>query len=387
MSDRSIPASISILGSRGIPAAYGGFETLAENLALHLAARGWKVTVYCEANDAPAWRDSVWKGVVLRHVAVRGRGTAATVAFDFKSTMDAARHEKGVILVLGYNTGVFHLIFRLCRVPHVVNMDGFEWKRPKWPWYGRLWLRVNERLACWFGNHLVADHPVMETYFATFVDRSKISMITYGADAVDHADVSLLAALGLEPRRYVLMLARPQPENSALEIISAYTQKPRGMPLVVLGDYDGPTPFQRQVRAAGNAEVRFLGTLFDRPTLQALRREALLFIHGHQVGGTNPSLVEGLAAGSPVLAHENAFNRWVAGPGARYFSDQAQCAAALDELLADPEQLVPMRVDSRARHAQEFTWEHVLGQYEAMLRRWLPNPTPDAATTGERQTR
>jgi glycosyltransferase involved in cell wall biosynthesis len=143
------------------------------------------------------------------------------------------------------------------------------------------------------------------------------------------------------------------------------------MKLVALGRYDHEVPSHKQVLDAVGDEVMFPGAIYDKATVSALRFHSSLYAHGHQVGGTNPSLVEAMGAGSAVLAHDNHFNRWVAGPGARYFEGEQQCADQLDAILSDQAEIARMRDASRERHVAMFTWEKVLGEYEGLLAGWL----------------
>jgi glycosyltransferase involved in cell wall biosynthesis len=251
-------------------------------------------------------------------------------------------------------------------------MDGLEWRRPKWSAPVRAWLYANERLGCWLANHLIADHPEIKAHLATRVSEEKVTVIPYGADRVDNADPGYLQRYGLIPHRYAIVIARPEPENSLWEMVSAFSRKRRGIQLVILGHYDpARNPYHKAVMEAPGPEVKFIGAVYEKPAVQALRFFARLYVHGHQVGGTNPSLVEALGAGSPVLAHDNKFNRWVAGPGARYFHDEESCAGLLDDLLANEAQLQTMREASLKRFEEQFTWDKVLADYEALLTYWL----------------
>jgi glycosyltransferase involved in cell wall biosynthesis len=361
---------VRILGTRGVPAAHGGFETFAEHLAPYLVERGWRVTVYCqEDGTGPVFEDE-WRGVRRVRMPVATSGAAGTVVFDWKSTLHAAG-EKGLVLTLGYNTAVFCALYRLKGMKNVINMDGIEWRRQKWGTVAKTWFWLNDWAGCWLGNHLVADHPEIARHLATRVRAAKITMIPYGSDRVDAADAGLIAPYGLQPGGYAILIARAEPENSILEVVRAWSRKPRGRKLVVLGKYESGHAYQRAVQAAASDEVLFPGAIYDKVVVQALRFHALFYVHGHRVGGTNPSLVEALGAGNPVLAHDNPFNRWVAGEGARYFSDEDECAELLDRLLTDQAELARMQTASRARHAEAFTWEKVLGEYERLLMRWV----------------
>lgn len=362
---------LQILGIRGLPAAHGGFETFAEYLALYLIERGWEVTVYCqEAGNGDAY-ESEWRGIKRIHIPVAGDGPKSTVIFDYKSVL-ASCNQPGLILTLGYNTAIFNSIYRLRGKANLINMDGIEWRRGKWGAIAKTWFYLNERFGCCFGNHLIADHPHIKKHLATRVSESKITMIPYGADPVFQADASLLAAYGLAPNNFGVLIARAEPENSILEAVQAFSSKRRNRKLVVLGKYEPATnAYHRAVLAAASDEVAFVGAIYEKPMVNALRHFARFYIHGHQVGGTNPSLVEALGACSPVLAHDNAFNRWVAGDAAIYFADANSCSERIDRLFSDDSLIEQMRSAAKIRFNTQFTWDRILLEYEALLLKWL----------------
>lgn len=362
---------LSILGCRGIPGNHGGFETFAQRLSHYLVKQGWEVTVYCEDYEGKKLSESYWNGIRLINIPVPTQSAAATILFDWKSTLHAAK-EGNLILTLGYNTAMFCAWYRIKGLVNVINMDGLEWRRQKWSTPEKAWLYLNERLGCWFGNHLVADHPEIANHLATRVSRSKITTIPYGAERVGSADANLLKPYGLEPGGYSIIIARPEPENNILEIVSAFSRKPRGSKLVVLGNYKPETnSFHKQVLAAASNEVVFPGAIYDQATVGALRYYATLYVHGHSVGGTNPSLVEAMGAGASVLAHRNHFNQWVAGPGAHYFEDATECANAFDTLLDNADELRRMKQASLIRFKEGFLAEIECRTYEDLLERAL----------------
>jgi len=252
-------------------------------------------------------------------------------------------------------------------------MDGIEWKREKWSRTAKAWFWLNEWAGVRVANHLIADHPEIGRHISRHTAPEKITVIPYGADAVTSAPVSLIQKYGLKPKGYDLVIARPEPESSILEIMRAYSQRERGLPLVILGNYkhDG-TAYQKACLQAAGPEIRFVGAIFDRAIVKALRFHARAYFHGHQVGGTNPSLVEALAAGNAVIAHDNCFTRWVAGEGARYFQSSAEIDQILNSLEADPGQLLAMEEASRVRHRQSFIPEQILTAYEDLLVQFAP---------------
>jgi glycosyltransferase involved in cell wall biosynthesis len=368
MSDKR---TLRILGIRGLPAAHGGFETFAEHFALFLVDRGWRVVVYCqELGTGPVVEDT-WRGIERVRIPVGMDGAVASMIFDWHCIRHAGQF-KDLCLTLGYNTALFCAWLRLKNIPNIINMDGIEWSRAKWGKLARFWFWMNDWAGCWLGNHLVADHPEIKRHLSTRARADKIETIAYGADPVLSASDAHVTRLGLEPGRYLTLIARPEPENSILEVVKGFSARPRGVTLVILGDYDERNPFHQAVRRAASQEVKFLGAIYDKQIVQALRFHCLAYVHGHQVGGTNPSLVEALGAGNAVIAHGNQFNRWVAGQAAIYFDGPATFDECLTNLLRQPAQLVALRQHSRVRFKQEFTWDRILTQYENLMLQFLP---------------
>jgi glycosyltransferase involved in cell wall biosynthesis len=364
-----VVSTVRILGTHGVPAAYGGFETAAENVGLYLRAQGWNVVVYCQLPGDGAIETDEWKGLqrVLIHEPKEGwRGTSA---FDLTSIRHAtSEHAEGdVWLTFGYNTGVYDVVPRLRGIPNVINMDGMEWTRRRWGLVKQGILLANERLAGWVGDVLIADHPVISDYLGRHFGRRRVQTITYGAHEVTGASTAPVEELGLTPGEYGMIVCRPIPENSILEIVQAWSAQTRGMPLVVVGPYGDDDPYHRQVRAAASAEVAFPGAIFDAERLQSLRFHSAVYLHGHTVGGTNPSLVEAMAAGNAVIAHDNPYNTWVAGSGNAYFSGPDDLAKILTDVLPDKERRVAMGASSRARFQAEFTWDKIGAEYEYAL--------------------
>ena len=363
---------VMIVGTRGIPARHGGFETFAEDLSIFLTARGHDVTVYCQTGETKQASSDFWNGIHRVHIP-SSDNALGTISYDWATTLDCSR-KKGVVLTLGYNTGVFSLLYRLRDVPNVMNMDGIEWKRDKWTLPQRGWLWFNEWAGARCANYLVADHPEISRHLERHTSTSKIAMIPYGADVVTFASTSVLSQFELKSKSYYLVIARPEPENSILEIVKAFTARPATHSLVVLGNYSGNGgEYRQQVVNAAGPNVRFIGAIYDRDVVKALRFHALAYIHGHRVGGTNPSLVESLAAGNAIIAHDNRFTRWVAGDGARFFTGTRDLGATMDDLQQNPLELLEMEKASRRRHAEEFEKQKVLTAYEELLMRFAQN--------------
>jgi len=361
--------SVLILGTRGIPAAHGGFESFAEKLALFLTERGWHVAVYCQHDVATVtqrFSADTWRGIERINVQVDREGALGTISFDWHSIRHAATQE-GVCLVLGYNTAALLAPLRAQGQKILINMDGIEWQRPKWSRPVRLWFYVNEWLGAWLGHRLVADHPAIADHLATRRPRGAIATIPYGGDEVTGAPVAPVTALGLAPGKYLISIARIEPDNNILAVVQSFSRRRRGANLVVLGRLDPGNDYHAAVAAGASDEVLFPGAVYDKTALQALRFHARAYCHGHMVGGTNPSLVEALWCGNAVLAHRNRFNVWTAGAEQFFFSDADDCERLIDRILTDDLAVARARAAARLRAAADFNWIDVLLAYEREL--------------------
>lgn len=356
---------VYILGIRGVPAEHGGFETFAEILALYLVEKGWEVTVFCQTENFETGYQNEYKSV--KRFFINAKDTSlGTIFFDFKSVYYSLKNKK-LCLTLGYNTAIFNILHRLWGVKNVINMDGIEWKRSKWSRPVKIWFYINERIAGLVGNELIADHPEIKNYLATKYREDKITMIPYGGYLNKESDANLISKYAVEPNDYLTIIARPEPENSFFEIVSAFSAKPRGVKLLVFGKFTDKNPYHVKVKSAASEEVIFAGVEYDKPTLQALRTYSRFYIHGHQVGGTNPSLVEALSMGNAIIAHDNKFNRWVAADAALYFSSTEELTQLFDDNLDNVEQISYLQSNAKQQEEKFFQWQSILDDYESIL--------------------
>ncbi|SON58364.1 Glycosyl transferases group 1 [Hartmannibacter diazotrophicus] len=365
---------LNILGIRGVPGSHGGFETFATHLAPYLAAKGWSVTVYCQLDPVeegivPDSFEDEWKGVRRVHIGTERTGSVGSVIFDWRCIRDVLRRP-GIDLVLGYNTAVFCILQRLYGRRVIMNMDGIEWKRGKWRWPIKAWFYVNEFIGANLANRAIADHPEIARHLKRHGCFGSV-VIPYGSDSITSADESHLAGLGLEKSKYIVSIARIEQENSVLEFVRAFSRKTRGIKLVVLGKFDPNNDYHTRILEAASDEVIFPGAIYDAGIVSALRFFALAYVHGHQVGGTNPSLVEALGAGNAVIAHDNRFNRWVAGPEQFYFGSEDDFDAVLETVTRSPERVEHARQAARGRHSANFTWDIIFKAYEDLLLKYV----------------
>lgn len=358
--------SVALLGTRGIPANHGGFETAAQEVSEYLARAGWNVTVYCQLDGRGAIKEDTF-GLSRRVlIPVPGDGWLSTIRFDARALLHAIRRDYSVHLTFGYNTAFLNVLDVLARRPSVINMDGLEWARPRWSRLQRLGLRVNEWLAGILGTELIADHPVIAQSLERVAPHAKINMVPYGAYRHQVATMDKLKEFSLAEESYFLVVARPVPDNSILEIVRAFAAHP-SQTLVLVGRYRDSEPYENQVLQAATPNVQFLGAIYDQEALFELRAGALGYIHGHTVGGTNPSLVEALAAGNAVIAHDNVFNRWVASGAGLYFKSGQELARHVAALSESPELVRDLGAKALQRWRAEFSWDVIGDEYNAVL--------------------
>jgi glycosyltransferase involved in cell wall biosynthesis len=361
------PKRLAILGCRGIPARYGGFETFAEELGTRLVARGIEVTVYCEVRGGRrgAALPRAHRGVRLEHVRVPAPGPLGALVYDLR----ALRHARGrhdVVYMLGYGAGAFLDLARTPGTEVWVNMDGLEWRRSKWGRLARAWLRRMERAALRRAGRVVFDSAAVRD--AVLGPEGEATVIEYGAELEIEDDPAVLAGLGVRPHGYYLVVARIEPENHVLEILRAFARAHLQRELLVVGDVAGAGRYGALCRAAAGPGVTFLGALFDRRTLHALRRDCAAVVHGHSVGGTNPALLEAMAARAAVIAHANPFNREVLGHRGAYFRDEDELVRVLRETDGwSAAERMRQGQANRARIVERYTWDRIADAYAALL--------------------
>lgn len=355
---------IAFLGSRGIPARYGGFETFVEEVAKRLVKHGVEVTVYCEGASGP----SEYEGVQLKYIAANAPGPLRTLWFDFRCLWQA-RRDHDVVYMLGYASALFCFLPRLFGSQVWINMDGIEWKRSKWGLLARTWLKCMEGCAFRTASRLIFDNGALRDVICerrtTPVDSS---VIEYGAPTLEALpDESLLESFGVQANEYYLVVCRFEPENHVLEIAEAHAAAKIERPLLIVANSDLGTPYVARCEALASDKIRFVGTVYDQNILLTLRTHCRAAIHGHSVGGTNPSLLEAMVCGKPIIAHDNVFNREVLTESGAYW-DCGELAERWREFDSQDTQHVAKRgAASRARAQSEYSWERIAAAYLALL--------------------
>lgn len=357
---------IAILGTRGIPARYGGFETFAEELSRRLVERGHAVLVYGRRGFFESSEEGEVAGVktvtapTIRQKFLETPVHAATSFFSllFREPVD-------VILLCNAANSPFAWMGRLV-APVVINVDGIERKRKKWNWLGRLWYRLGEVSSVIFGSKVVADAEVIADYYRR---RFKVTpaVIAYGATVNQRPAGEVLRELGVAQGQYLLYVSRLEPENNALLVIKAYREAQISIPLVIVGDAPYATAYKAQLReAAGEAKVVFAGFRFGE-AYQELRSNCMFYIQATEVGGTHPALVEAMAYGNAVLANDVPEHREVLQDCGLYYRTQKEAAQAMRLLSEDRELRQALAAKARARGGAEYSWDRITDLYEELF--------------------
>ncbi|MCG2620542.1 DUF1972 domain-containing protein [Arthrobacter sp. I2-34] len=359
------PLRIALMGTRGVPARYGGFETCVDEVGRRLAARGYEVVVYCRNTTGADTSLREYAGMRLVHLPAMRRRSLETLSHSGLSAAHLAAHRVDAAVVFNAANAPWLPLLRAARIPVATHVDGLEWKRAKWGPGGKKYYRLAESMAVRWSDALIADAAGIQDYYAEQFG-ADTRLISYGAPIIERRH-GRLAELGLEPGRYHLVVARFEPENHVHLIVEGYVASGAQLPLIVVGGSPYGDEYTRQVRDRADGRVRFLGGVWDQELLDQLYANALVYWHGHSVGGTNPSLLRAIGAAAPTNAFDVTFNREVLAEAGRYFSTSAQVA----ELAVDAEEL-PGETMARGRMGQQravrYDWDIVTDGYETLCR-------------------
>lgn len=356
---------IAILGTRGVPANYGGFETFAEELSTRLAARGHQVTVYCRER----YREPCYRGVRLQYLPTIRHKYFDTLAHTFVSTLHLLGHRVDVALYCNGANAVFTLWPRLIGMRVALNVDGIERKRKKWNRLAKAWYFLSEWLATFCPSEVVTDAETIEEYYRDQWRRESV-FIPYGAETGKVPTQDALARLGLEPGRYFLYVSRMEPENRALEVRQAFEQVTTPLRLALIGDAPYASEYIRRVRDTRDPRIVAPGAIYGAG-YRELGSHCFAYIHATEVGGTHPALIEAMGRGALVLYRNTPENAEVAGgAGIPFEPDQLAAKMAAVLAMSDAER------DDYRRRAEErvrarYSWDAVTTQYESLFARLL----------------
>jgi len=352
---------ISFLGTRGVPARYGGFETAAEEIGRRLVDLGHAVTVYCRGGDRDV---RSYLGMDLVHLPAIRRRSLETLSHTAISTFHADCHRPDVAVL--FNAANFPMIpvLHARHIPVAVHVDGLEWKRSKWGPTGKRWYLAAERQTARWADALIADAQGIRDYYREnyAVDAH---LISYGAPILRAVGTDRLATVGVEAHLYHLVVARFEPENHVHMIVEGYSKSASSIPLIVVGGSPYNAAYGEEIRrlASGDPRIRLIGPVWDQALLDQLYANATSYLHGHSVGGTNPSLLRAMGAAAPVLAFDVTFNREVAGDCARFFGSPADVAGLVEAVEREPEDTRLLGKLGQDRVASLYRWDDVAARY------------------------
>jgi glycosyltransferase involved in cell wall biosynthesis len=357
--------SVAIIGTRGYPSYYGGFETAVRKLAPYLVDSGWDVTVYGRhgsTRDDDESRDLRVETVVTSGIESK---SLSTLSYGLSAVLHAIRRKPDVALVMNVANGFWLPLLRLRGIPVVVNVDGIEWERAKWGRLAKGIFKLSARFTSWFASTLVADAAEIQRRWKQGFSRESV-FIPYGGDI----PAPLPLESNLEHRSYVLLVARFVPENTVAEFFEAAELLAPTTRVVIVGSsgYGGPFDERAAELAHKYENVQWLGHVSDDRRLLALWQHAGVYFHGHSVGGTNPALVQAMACGAPIVARDTVYNREVLAAGAEFVTPEpVAIASAVSELLADSELQSSLSSLSLERAREHYSWELVCRLYEETL--------------------
>src|SRR5438477_3224101 len=369
---------IAILGTRGVPANYGGFETFAEHLSTRLAARGHDVTVYCRAHYVSP-RQIEFQGVRLKVLPTIRHKYFDTVIHTFLSALHAVPRRYDAALICNAANAPFASILRLTGTPVALNVDGLEHKRKKWNWIARKYYRMAELMATILPTETVTDAKVIQDYYLAR-HGAESTMIAYGAEVERQPD-PLVRRWRVEPNRYVLYVSRLEPENNAHLVIEAFKRVRTAHKLLIVGD----APYAREyiadlkARARRDKRIVFTGFVFGRD-YRALQQNAYCYIHATEVGGTDPALLEAMGFGNCVLTLAAPENIEAIGDAGIAYADEKDLTEKLQRVLRDGSLVQAYRNRAQARVREAYDWDYVVNQYEELFARMAGLPAPERVT-------
>jgi glycosyltransferase involved in cell wall biosynthesis len=374
--------SIAMVGTRGVPARYGGFETAVEEIGRRLADAGHRVVVYCRtvpgAQEPPP---AEHLGMELVHLPAARRRSLETLSHTALSVRHLLAHRTDAAILFNAANSPLLPALRAARIPVATHVDGLEWKRAKWGGTGRRYYRAAEAFAVRWSDALIADAVGIADYYRREFD-APTTLLTYGAPLIEPG-ADRLAELGLEPGGYHLVVARFEPENHVDVIVDGYRRSPAAKPLVVVGSAPYSDEYTARVHGLADDRVRFLGGVWDQTQLDQLYSNCFTYLHGHSVGGTNPSLLRALGGGAAVLAFDVDFNREVTAESGRYWRDADDVAALVTAAEADPSGVYSDGVRAREL-ATGYDWDAVATGYEQLARRLVVRDVPARRPSGRR---
>lgn len=364
---------IALVGTRGVPARYGGFETCVEEVGKRLAARGHEVVVYCRTPKSEQPGPASYLGMDLVHFSAPRRRSLETLVHSGRAVGHILRHKVDATILFNAANSPWLPVLKMARMPVATHVDGLEWQRARWGTIGRKYYRAAESLAVRLSDALIADAVGIQDYYTNEFDVST-TLLAYGAPILTGRGCERIAEFGLQSKEYHLVVARFLPENHVHVIVEGYTRSRAKLPLVIVGSHPYAEEYTARLHAMGDQRVKFVGGVWDQEALDQLYANALVYWHGHSVGGTNPSLLRAMGAGAATNAFDVSFNREVLGPAGEYFSVADDIPLLVERAESDTAG-VGARGQASVAQARRYDWDDIAEGYESMCRKIVAGET------------
>ncbi len=359
---------IAILGTRGIPNNYGGFEEFAEYLSIELSLRGHKVVVYNPHYHN--YQEKEYKSVEIekKYYPERKLGNIASFIYDFICLRDALKKKFDIILECGYGSvAISYLLLPINKSVIFTNMDGMEWQRGKWNFFAKKILKISEEIAVKKSHYLISDNFCVQGYYKAKYQKDSF-FIPYGAVIPESFDENVLQKYNVEKNNYFLLIARLEPENNIRTIIRGIIKASNNSKILIVSNPNTKFGKRTLKKFSNYKNIVFLGSIYDINILNALRYFSKAYFHGHSIGGTNPSLLEAMACKSLIVSHNNIFNKSVLGNDALFFNDENDIKNILidfDKLSQKKQQFI---INNSKKIEQKYSWKVIADNYENIFK-------------------
>ena len=364
------PLKISIIGSRGYPYVYSGYETLIKELSERLVVRGCEVTVYCHRNLFNK-KPALVKGIKLVYVPTIESKSLSQLIHSFLSMCHAVTSDADVIFAVNAANGPFGLISKIFRKPTAINVDGLEWLRPKWKGLGAKYFKIAARLSTILFDQIINDSDEMRKVYLNMFKKDSV-VIAYGATVIKSEELSLIKQWPITPKEYYLVVGRMIPDNNADIIVKGFLASNSSKKMVVVGDVFYRDNYADKLKALKDERLIFTGYVNDSDVLAALYHHSYMYVHGHEFGGTNPTMIKAMAYGCGILALNTVFNKEMLNNDSYgiYF-DKNQEAVRRQINYADqhPYKIKQLRQKSQLGITDKYNWDCITDQYLEVFKR------------------
>ena len=368
------PVKIAIIGSRGYPIVYSGYETFVKEVSERLVAQNIDVRVYCQKHLFTT-RPKTVNGVELIYMPTLQTKSLNQLVHSFFSMIHACCSKVDVILVVNAANGPFGLISLLAQKKTLINVDGLEWLRPKWKGLGAAYFKFAAKLATLFYNTIITDAEAMrQVYLQTF--KANSTVIAYGANIRHSKNPSLINQFGLTPNEYFLIVGRLIPDNNSDLILEGFKKANSNKKLVIVGDVPYQDAYAQTIKAQASNQILFLGYVTDSEVLAELYHQSYAYLHGHEYGGTNPTMLKAMAYGCAILALDTVFNREMLENGqfGWFFQKTSDSVALyLQQAEHNPQAVQTLKEKARDGITQKYNWDEVTRAYVTVFKALMTN--------------